>query len=416
MSLQLPLYTVLPLTFSFISFIIGTIYIYLYLKKVNTNLLFLGFWVISLSSFIFLVALSHLMPDCIKAIWLAKIYYVPLVLSMLFYTILMFKITKSRKTAIYYVIVMSSMAYLFIIFTKYFIPFKSSARDFTNRFIFHKGFLYYPLMFLLYFSYIYNTYILYKNDISGAESKFFKKSIYLSGMIILMILGINDFAGILNIYKTVPLLSYGFLFFIIIGVLPYFKNYILYFRDLNQNYGRTIRVFAKVLETHDRINYASYKRIGDYARFIGELMKFSESRLEKLELAPILHNIGKIGLPVRYLVKKNIPKKYKQKINQGKRIISNMILFTNMQDLIDFPDLLKIKSKDYSIDAQILSISDYINSAVWTQYPRHRTLDAIFEKIKKNKYINPNLISIITGHKILMEEIVFDNIISLKKL
>lgn len=419
MHLSLPLYSLLPITFSFINFIIGLIFVYLYFVKTHRKLVFLGLWIISLSIFSLLVGFSHVINNYYFAIWWAKIYYIFLNASVIFYMLFIRANVQWKPILLFYIIIGLLLSYFVLIFTKHFIPFIPCIKDFTGRFIFKKGLLYPAFMFLFYTAYIISAFNLLKmrKKITDIESIPFNR--FWIGVMVLLIIGINDFAGILGWYKTVPLISYGFIIFNILLIEPFFKRYIILFQDLDKNYKDTIRVFGKMLEIKDPLSYGNARRVGLYAKYIGEKMKLSKDKIEKLELAALLYNIGEIGVPDKLLRSNKISchelDLLHKKIEEGKKIISRMVLLYNLKELINFPEFKKL-NKQYVLLTQILSVADYINKRILSSYLENKfNFEQILIDIKNNDYLNKNLINTILSNSNKIENLILENLLLLKE-
>ncbi|MBU1077089.1 MAG: hypothetical protein KKH98_07345, partial [Spirochaetes bacterium] len=281
-----------------------------------------------------------------------------------------------------------------------------------------RGILYPVYIFFLYFTYIYTVIRLFNKSkvIKDIESINAKSLIW--GVLILLVIGVNDFAGITGLLRTIPLISYGFIIFNLIMIEPFFKQYIIFFQDLNKNYKDTIKIFAKMLEIKDPLSYGNARRVGLYAKYIGEKMKLNKDKLEKLELAALLYNIGEIGVPDKLLGthKTSIKEEefFRKKIQEGKLLVSRMVLLYNLKELINFPEFNKI-NKRYMLATQILSVADYINHNILTSYLDNRfDFEQIITGIKKNRYLNKNLINTINANSNKIENLILENLLLLK--
>lgn len=73
--------------------------------------------------------------------------------------------------------------------------------------------------------------------------------------------------------------------------------------ELTRNQAGTVRALAAAIEVKDRYTSGHTKRVGLYADAMTEYLPISELEKEKIRLAGILHDIGKIGVPDRILLK-----------------------------------------------------------------------------------------------------------------
>ena len=65
----------------------------------------------------------------------------------------------------------------------------------------------------------------------------------------------------------------------------------------------SLLILAKVGEYHDKSTSAHVLRMAKYSRLIGEFLELSSEFVQSLELAAPMHDIGKIGIPDRILLK-----------------------------------------------------------------------------------------------------------------
>ncbi|MFD3157877.1 HD-GYP domain-containing protein [Haloimpatiens sp. FM7330] len=72
-----------------------------------------------------------------------------------------------------------------------------------------------------------------------------------------------------------------------------FKLYV----DMRHMYFETIKSLSNAVEAKDRYTNGHSYRVADYAVGIARTMGLSEYKIEKIKIAAILHDIGKIGIP-----------------------------------------------------------------------------------------------------------------------
>ncbi|MFH1258891.1 MAG: HD domain-containing phosphohydrolase [Elusimicrobiota bacterium] len=75
------------------------------------------------------------------------------------------------------------------------------------------------------------------------------------------------------------------------------------FKDLNELFIGTIRVVADAIEAKDSYTRGHSERIRRYSVCIAKELNVSETDLRDLELAALLHDVGKIGIPEQILRK-----------------------------------------------------------------------------------------------------------------
>jgi putative nucleotidyltransferase with HDIG domain len=74
-------------------------------------------------------------------------------------------------------------------------------------------------------------------------------------------------------------------------------------RRLEDTYRETLRALGAALDTRDVETHAHSERVAQYALTVGRLFKMNETDLTTLERGVYLHDIGKIGIPDRVLLK-----------------------------------------------------------------------------------------------------------------
>ena len=77
------------------------------------------------------------------------------------------------------------------------------------------------------------------------------------------------------------------------------------FEVLDKSFVETIRIILKVLEIKDEKLGAHAKRVTSLAVLIAKDMKLSEEEIRDIEIAALLHDIGKVNMPSFILFKKN---------------------------------------------------------------------------------------------------------------
>lgn len=67
----------------------------------------------------------------------------------------------------------------------------------------------------------------------------------------------------------------------------------------------TVKTLADAIELRDRSTQGHYHRVAEYAQLIGRELHYSKKRLQTLEYAAWLHDVGKVGIPDAILKKKD---------------------------------------------------------------------------------------------------------------
>lgn len=118
--------------------------------------------------------------------------------------------------------------------------------------------------------------------------------------------------GLLNVICMVPLgiiIAEVFNAYSYIGVIVIFGpillarySFVLYL-SMKKSYVDTVKALSLAIEAKDRYTEGHSNRVVNYVEMIAKKMKFSESHLENLRIASLLHDIGKIGIPESILNK-----------------------------------------------------------------------------------------------------------------
>lgn len=69
------------------------------------------------------------------------------------------------------------------------------------------------------------------------------------------------------------------------------------FMELRDAHDATVKVFIRAIEAKDEYTAGHTERVAKYAMYIGEELKLSQSRLEHLRYAALLHDVGKLAVP-----------------------------------------------------------------------------------------------------------------------
>lgn len=152
--------------------------------------------------------------------------------------------------------------------------------------------------FILLFIYSISFFIINIIIISILSSLITKKTIIYS-------LLLNLKYGILNTILLIPFgifLAYLYINYNYVGVLLLFfpiilvrYTFILYI-DSKTEYIETVDALTRAIEARDKYTEGHSKRVADIACLIGKEMKYNEFKIDKLRIAAMLHDIGKIGI------------------------------------------------------------------------------------------------------------------------
>lgn len=101
------------------------------------------------------------------------------------------------------------------------------------------------------------------------------------------------------VYKSVGVLGVAFFCLPLLVARYAFKLH----EDMRRTFHGTIRALAAALDAKDPYTAGHSQRVGELAALIGREMRLPEAQVEHLQIAGILHDVGKIGIPDAVLLK-----------------------------------------------------------------------------------------------------------------
>ncbi len=165
--------------------------------------------------------------------------------------------------------------------------------------------------------------------------------------------------------------------------------------------GGILQVISDTVETEDLYTVDHQRRTADLARAIAGEMGLTEEKQDGLLMAGIIHNLGKVSIPVKIL---NKPAKLSEV--EFKLIQTHSQTGHDILKGIDFPWPLAeivlqhherlngsgypkgLKGKDISLEVQILMVADVMEAmATYRPYRPALGIDTALEEIKKNRGI-----------------------------
>lgn len=184
------------------------------------------------------------------------------------------------------------------------------------------------------------------------------------------------------------------------------------FDDEQNNISNVVIALANIVEAKDSYTEGHTRRVSGLCKLIGESLNFEEERLRTLELAGIVHDIGKVSTPDHILNKpgrldKNEFDIIKEHPEVGERILKPL---TSMKSLLHpvrhhhekldgsgYPDGLE--DKEIILETRILGIAD-IFDALYTDRPYkkgfsiEKTLKILNEEADNHK-IDKSIVKIV---------------------
>lgn len=173
------------------------------------------------------------------------------------------------------------------------------------------------------------------------------------------------------------------------------------YQELKDAFYGTAQALAEIIEKRDPYTGGHTKRVMNYSLAIGRVMGLSKKALDDLELAAILHDVGKIGVRDNILLKgSKLDPDELEKMNMhskyGAEILSHV---KQLRDIIPgvrghherfdgkgYPD--NLKDGDIPIIAKIIAVADTFDAMTTDRpYRKAMSLEVAFEELKKNSGI-----------------------------
>ena len=195
------------------------------------------------------------------------------------------------------------------------------------------------------------------------------------------------------------------------------KNKELYssIKALEQNLWDTIRIFFSLVENKSQDVGEHCVRVSKLALFFGRRMKLSEEDLTILEIASLLHDIGKIALP-EYLLERashNMTKDEEDLLAMhpltGQFSFSNIEPIKPVGNIIrhhherwngkGFPD--KLQTTEIELLTRMLAICNRYDNLFYVQYKYHPTKkEKILNRLitEAGVYLDPNLVKLFISY------------------
>ena len=158
------------------------------------------------------------------------------------------------------------------------------------------------------------------------------------------------------------------------------------YQELERSYVATIEALANALEAQDEYTHNHARALAEMALTVGEELGVDPGRRQTLELAALLHDIGKIGVPSEILRKPGpLTPEERREINRhpeiGERILSAVPFLHHLRPIIracherwdgkGYPDGLSGES--IPLDARIVFVCDAFH-AMTTDRPYRKAL------------------------------------------
>jgi putative nucleotidyltransferase with HDIG domain len=173
------------------------------------------------------------------------------------------------------------------------------------------------------------------------------------------------------LYKTYKLPNGYIYLLLILGPLLLSRYSFKLYLDAKEQHYNTIRTLTAAIEAKDEYTEGHSRRVEHYVERMAEKLKYSQSRMESIKVAALLHDIGKIGVKDSILGKPGRLTDEEFKIVQqhpsiGVRILEEANLSKEIHDAIlhhheyyngkGYPE--NLKEDEVSLDAYIIGVVD----------------------------------------------------------
>jgi len=168
---------------------------------------------------------------------------------------------------------------------------------------------------------------------------------------------------------------------------------------LKEEYLNTIRVLASAVEAKDKYTEGHSVRVSLLARRIGQQLKLDEEVVEELEIAGMLHDIGKIGIDDEIITKKGaltdseyaimkthptVGKKILEPIGLPDNIMRGILMHHKRHDLKGYPEDVTVSS--LSLYPAVIGVADAFDAMTSNRtYSDEKSLKVAMEELKKYK-------------------------------
>lgn len=201
-------------------------------------------------------------------------------------------------------------------------------------------------------------------------------------------------------------------------VLTVTKNSLL--KQLRDLLYRTVQSITEALDEKDKYTHGHSKRVTLYSMILGREIKLDEDTLEKLQLAGLLHDIGKIGTPEAIL---NKPggltheefDKIKMHPGKGREIIGSIKQLNEISswlrshhekyDGTGYPD--RLKGDEIPLPGRILAVADTYDAMTSDRsYRKGLPHEIAVEEIKRcaNTQFDPLVVEVFLRNEHLFRE------------
>ncbi len=392
------LYSVLP----YLSFLIGLIVslIFFYFYFFSKNKVFLYFFYLALFASFYNICMGKIfyIQDKLHAVFYLKLCFLASLLTMVMFIITIYKILEKDYDK--YIILISAVSFILIIlnFQTLFID---SIFQVKGQYRVKPTYYYFFYYATIYLVFIYGISLLIKNIKSmhnNINIPLFVESFF-KVIILLMFLSVTDALNIIGFVKVPPLFSAGSIIYLLAMLFEVAKSNVIYYEILKKSYLQTIVGLADLIDSRDKYTFRHSYRVSRYAVFLAEKLKLNENQCHKLKTVSLLHDIGKIGVPDKILLKEGKLnssewEQMKKHPEKGESILQLVSFLREEAKLVryhherydgkGYPDGLE--DKEIPLIVSLLSVADCFDAMTSDRPYRNKlSLKEVYEELKKNR-------------------------------
>jgi diguanylate cyclase (GGDEF)-like protein/putative nucleotidyltransferase with HDIG domain len=182
-------------------------------------------------------------------------------------------------------------------------------------------------------------------------------------------------------------------------------------RDLEQIHQRTLDTLSIAIDSRDHSTQMHVRRVQVFAMAVGQALGLNEAELESLNVAALLHDIGKLGIPDHILLKSG-----PLTIEEREKMKTHALIGAQMLDCMKYPDGVVsivrshhekwdgsgypfgLKGEAIPIGARILSAVDCLDALASDRpYRTALSLGGALDEVQaeKGKSFDPRVVSVL---------------------
>ena len=395
---ELHVYSILPFFGFLIGIIITIIFLFYYFFSKNKIFLCLAFLALAASFYNFCLIHLFVVKDMDQIIIYFKLYFLSTIFLILAFIFSVYKVIERPLDK--YILITGALVAILIIINFTLFP-KNSIMKIKDQYRFSLNLFYNLFLFLEYSVLIYGLYLLRRNTENirnNISIPIFVKSAFY-GIFFIFLLVVTDVLVISGVINIPPLLPAGFIIYLLFLLFEVSKNQVIYYDILKNNYLQTIMGLTDLLDSRDQYTSKHAYRVSRYATFLAGKLDLDKNRIQYLKIACLLHDIGKINVPDKILLKKGKLTKeewrlIKKHSEEGESILELVNFLQEEAKLVrthhersdgkGYPD--EVNEDELPVESQLLSISDAFDAMTSDRpYRKKFSLIKVLKKLNRAK-------------------------------